>query len=430
MKTLLISIAVLLLGGLTFTIQSSRLKNLKQENLTLNKRTQTHSLSPQSQATQFRSESTHSSRSAKASKEVVESFIKEWTDLMALALKTKNKTGLSPNIRERYLQLLRIPQNFSPENIQTVIDAIRIDPRFDNKEAIINEVLENAFIQVTPFSAFVYLLNQSHEQHQLESCFALCSVTDREQAFALYEQHKGNPALDSEIIRDSILLSLADHDPVRMLALATSKEFASDSAKVGISIPHRFEKTEHHLEFMAALQSAQASQPDIEKLKKIRGNYISQLSNQIERRSFEEAQRLIKGGFTPEEKMQVFSRVSKFNRIGASGASAEEWAKFFLEVELDDWNNWSNEQDNKSKHPFIVLVRDLGQNPNARTTETVDKILANVPTGELRNQTILEFAWALAGYGNDPETAVKYANELPEGKAKRRILRRIAKAKK
>ena len=427
MKTILISVAAILVGAFIFGIQSSRLKGLRKENQKLSERTPTRDASPDPYVTQSSSKTSRSNQSLGVSQEEADSFGTELTDLMALALEDKGRGELNADFRERYLQLLQTAQNFSPENIQIVMGIIRADSRFDDSEEMIKNILREIFVEVAPFSTLAYLLNHPQDaQHHLESCFNLCSRTDRERAFALYEEHKENPAFDSSSIRNSLLLSLVNHDPDRMLSLMTSDEFVSDNSRIGASANHYLETTEEHLEFMEALQRAQKEQPDSEKLQAVHKDYIAQLSNQIERRGFEEAQRLITAGFSPQEKMQAFSEIS---RIGGLG-SGEQWAKFFLEVNLNDWNDWAKEQPNKPKHPLVEFMGGLDVSENDQTAETAERILANAPPGKIRNEAIEEFVWRSVSYGNAPKIVAKYLDELPEGKVKTKIQKRLAKENK
>ena len=426
MKLILIPIIVIVAGAFIFGLQSTRLKGLRKENQTLSERTPAHSPSPQSHAIQSSSKTTRLNQFPGVSAEEANAFGSELTDLMAFALEAKSRGELKADFRSRYLQLLQAAQKFSPDNIQTVMDILRNDARFPDKEEILEETLENLFVQVAPFSTLAYLLDQpSEERYHFTACFRYCVRHDRKRAFELYEENKENPAFDNQSIRDSLLISLVGYDPDRMLSLMTSDEFVSDNSRIGASANHYLETTEEHLEFMEALQRAQKEQPDSKKLQAVHKDYIAQLSNQIERRGFEEAQKLITAGFSPEEKMQAFSKISRIGDL----ASTEQWAQLFLEVDLNDWNNWIEDQPNKFKHPFVKLMQSLGFSDNNNTAETAENILASVPAGELRTEAIKEFAWTLVSYGNDPETAAKYLDEIPEGKVKAKIQRRIAQAK-
>ena len=427
MKLILIPIIVIVAGAFIFGLQSTRLKGLRKENQTLSERTPAHSPSPQSHTIQSSSKATRLDQFPGVSAEEANAFGSELTDLMAFALEAKSRGELKADFRSRYLQLLQAAQKFSPDNIQTVMDILRNDARFPDKEEILEETLENIFVEVAPFSTLAYLLDQpSEERYHFTACFRYCVTHDRKRAFALYEENKENPAFDSQSIRNSLLTSLVGYDPDRMFALMTSEKFVSDTSNLGSSANDNLEKVEHHLELMEALQRAQNSQPDSEKLQKFRKSYVAQLANRIQRRGFEEAQRLLDAGFNSEERMQILYQVAYSGGL----TSQEEWAQLFLEVDLKDWNNWIEDQPNKFKHPFVKLMQSLGFSDNNNTAETAENILASVPAGELRTEAIKEFAWTLVSYGNDPKTAAKYLDELPEGKVKTKIEKRIAKANK
>ena len=425
MKTVFTSLVVLLLGAVIFAMQSSRLRNLRNENDTLNKQTLTHSASSQSPLFHFRSKSTRSNKFPGASMEEVKSFATEWVDFTILTLEEKKRGRLSSDNQERNLQLLHIAQRFSPQNIETVIDVLQTN----NEEQFIEQILEEVLIHAAPFSTLAYFLNQPHHgQHLFQSSFSRCAKVDCERAFALYKKHKENPAFDSQSIRNSLLHSLATHDPDRMFTLMTSPDFISDNGIGSHFYTYIFENTEDHLDVIAALKRAQKAQPSSEKLKEFRNDFIASLrDHDLHNIGFEEAQALISAGFSLEEKMQVFSKNAQVIDL----ATPEKWVKLYMEVELSDWNNWAKKQSDNPKHPLITLMEDIGSTANAHTTkEILDEILANVPAGELRSLAIHAFAQSVVDFRSDPETVAKYVDEIPDGKAKKRILQRIAKAQK
>ena len=425
MKLILIPATIILAGVVIFRLQSSHLKDIQAENKILTNQAAIPSTPVRDCQPQSRSQSSQASHSLVVSLEEANSFGTEYSELMAFALENKGRRNPSPEFREKVLQLFQTAQEFSPENIETVIGILNDDSRFSDKEEVIEETFENIFVEVAPFSTLAYLLKQpSEEQYHFLSCFCNCAARDHERTFAIYEEHKESPAFDNESIRDTLLMTLAQHDPDRMFTLMHSEEFASDKSEIGASVVHQLDKVEYHLDFIEAMQRAKETQPDSEKIEQIRKSYISQLSNQIERRGFEEAQQLINAGFNAEERMAAYQGIS---RIGGL-SSAEEWGKAFREIELSDWNTWIQDQPNKSKHPFVGVLQSLGH--DLGTAQTAEKILATVPAGELRAQAIKEYTWALVSYGNDPETATKYLDEIPEGKYKTKLQKRIAKAKK
>ena len=141
MKFILILIAFIISGAFVFGIQSSRLKGLREENQSLSERTSAHTASSKTHATQNSSKTADPNLFPGASTEEANSFGTELTDLMALALEVKDRGELNADFEKRHLQLLQTAQNFSPENIQTVMDIIRADSRFDDSEELVDRPL-------------------------------------------------------------------------------------------------------------------------------------------------------------------------------------------------------------------------------------------------------------------------------------------------
>ncbi|MEP4077547.1 hypothetical protein [Haloferula sp.] len=421
MKRFLLILAVILVVGCIALVQNRRLTELRADNAKLRQQSHgEHALEESSRVAVSASVGV----SDEAVAEVHETMVGM---IVAFRGGRRGQGGLDETeLAERRKRMLLAAKDFSAANIEALIAALLEDERLGELTADQRiEVCFELFGEVAPKAFLDYL--EAHRdladwQQRFDRCFREWLRISPQEAMARFEEESGNPDFETTSSRQSAMLGLAASDPDRMLELAMSPEYAADPdalAHLGGFVDDKFDTPADHLRFMTALRRAEAKDGDSPLLATIRKDYVREMSNQLTQWPIEDVRTLVDGEFTTEEKCLVAASASHRGDLEDRGA----WADWCLGLDPASWDQWVSGQPNRFKHPVVGMVTNWARDD----PEASAKWLEKVPPGELRSETVREYAWTIASQA--PELAAGYLDELPEGKAKKRLVRKIEEAK-
>ena len=415
MKPLLITTAIVAGAGIA-VVQHRKLSGLKEETARL----EAVNVPPGSKTSR-------STRAGEIPRQASAEQIELVRETMAYALVSaqKGNGSLAP---ERLKQLFLAAKDFSGKDIETVIGQLRDDPRLAGlDEEMFISTCRGIFSESTPFAWRDYL--EAHRdfpnwQGLFDDALRNCLKADEQLAIQQFEKEsaRGNRDFASSQVRTNVLLKLATSDPDKMLAMATSPEFAADPDalfKLGGFVDDQFKKPEDHHRFLAALRRATEKHPDSPFLKTVRNDYVSEMINLLPMWPFDSTQALVDGEFTREERLLVAENAAHRSDLDDKA----KWADWFLRIDPAEFDRWVAGQPERFKHPVIELLGDWGRRDAAAASAWLEK----VPPGDLRSQAVLEHAWVIAD--RDPDGAAGYLGELPESTGKQNLVKKIEKAR-
>lgn len=353
-------------------------------------------------------------------------FVRE-TMVEALLAAQDRSAGGYPDQAARTKRLLSAAAAISARDMATVLDALLSDSRLAGLDhADIVRGGQDLFGEVAPFAWREYLT--AHRalpdwQTLFETACRYCLRADGKRALALIEEEatRGQAEVATSGIRTSVLLELAAHDPDKMLASAVSPELAADPdalAHLGGFVDDRFENPADHRRFLAALRRAQERNPS-PVLTKIREDYAREMAGQFAGWPAAEAISLLESEFTADERFAVAYQSA--SRVDLN--DPEQWIDWFLKIDPAEWSAWNTRKGTHSKHPLVRQIESRA----LKDAGLPAAWLAKIPPGALRDEATLSYAWMIAD--RDPERAAGYLGELPDGKGKRNLVKRIGGAR-
>lgn len=421
MRSILAIIAILTAAVSLGIIQDSKLRALKRESASLEER----SASPPREHPATSPESpTAVDRVSPAERDL---FREDFVSAL-LAFKSRTRpAGTDPVALRR--KMLLAAARFESEDIEQMFQQLRADPRLGDlsRDELFGSLM--GIFAETAGAATMTFLEGHRDVPDWHARFAQCQrqylIANPREAIRDFEQRSaaGNPDLADSGIRQNILIEEARIDPDRMLARAVSPDFASDAdalARLGSFVASTLNEPSEHQRFLAALRRAQAGADPHPQLEKIRAEYVAGLSNSLVDFTFEDSSALVDSEFTPDEKLALAGTASPRGDL----SEPAKWADWFLKIDPEAWKEWNARKGTKGKHPASDIVSNWAQSDY----QAAGKWLESVPAGELKLEMSLEYAWRIAGI--DPDHAATYLHELPESKAKRNLIKKIAENRK
>ncbi len=335
-------------------------------------------------------------------------------------LKADQKPGVTPDAQFKVDALAldkRLSKCFSGLDHHVVLDLLqrlrKNSTMPDSAKGYFSEECVDYLQQSNPAEAIRLLLTYpdvAYRENRIIGAFYNWGSENPTQAIHWFEEEseRGNPLTKNPGMLKCAMASQARIDPVRALSRALTDDVAANPdslSNLGATIAVTLRNAGEQLAFLMALRKLQEKSPGSEILTKIRSSYIPQLSNDLMDWPFEEASALINREMTRNEKI----------------AAAES---FSCRGDLPDpllWATWMLGLDHppNDKHPVRGMVRNGVTNDD----KAIGEWLEQVPSGDLKNRLIVDYAWFVAD--RDPACAMQWAMSLAEGPQRKKIVRQV-----
>jgi len=374
-KRLFIVATIIVAVVLIAIFQQSRLHNLQEEIASFEnekKPTITTHRSPR-KTTRLKTDSSSTKDLAYLEKSFIEM-------LLITQSENQNRTILN---RNHINKLALIASKLSPDELAALIENLQNVPALTQIDS--NKIVESFLefcVQFCPSTSLTYLQNYPESkisEQLLSSAFYHFSLENPQGAISWFEEQVLLGDLDVESFHTNILLVESTLDADSMLARALSPEFSENP---------------DHLKHLGSQRMLQWPQKEVE--------------------------RIIDSEFTSAEKFAFAAHSSRYGAI----SDYEQKGDWYLEIDQDAWNKWAAKSNEANKHPAISHIATWARHSNKIAAA---EWLQKQKPSPLKEKMTLEYAWAIAK--NDPAGAAIYLSEIPEGKNKARLEKRINKAK-
>ena len=339
-------------------------------------------------------------------------------DLVQFFLGMEDGELSEAEMRERWMGFFQQARSFSAANISELVSLLEADGRIP-REVWDDEIIGDVFVEMVPFEMMSFLKKNPElkgREFFLPQAFYQCLQMDLSKALKLFEEGvaTGNPDFQTTRIRSMVLLSMARDYPDKMLSMAQTKDFQGDPdalMHLGGFVDDQLENSGEFIGFLEAVRRAEEKGGNVEFLAKVRGDFIRETQGKFRDWSFEETKQFVSGGLDREEQFEFFQYLKNQGDL----SEPEKWADWFVQVESEEWAEWSGSDE----HPLVSLL----ENTARRNQDFGESYLKKMPSGELRDEAMLAFAWRLAD--SRPEKAAVYLEQLPKSQSRNRLKKRI-----
>jgi hypothetical protein len=133
----------------------------------------------------------------------------------------------------------------------------------------------------------------------------------------------------------------------------------------------------------------------------------------------EAVQSLVDSEFTQDEKFIFASKTSRYGAL-SSYARKGDW---LMKIDQGTLIDWAEKSGQSTKHPAVSHLTTWARHSDQTAAA---EWLAKQKPSPLKEKMTLEYAWTIAEA--DPAAAEVYLPEIPDGKGKKNLVKRINKA--